>query len=111
MLPLRQTAAARRVFSRAPRLNHRPFTRSSPALLSKHSSLQLQPRPTARTYPSPSPLPVRRLAAICRGRGPRKSAASKAGGDEDVEMAKGGEEGDEVDEMASEDEGSGEEEA
>ncbi|ODN78051.1 hypothetical protein L202_05132 [Cryptococcus amylolentus CBS 6039] len=52
MLPLRQTAAARRVFSRAPRLNHRPFTRSSPALLSKHSSLQLQPRPTARTYVS-----------------------------------------------------------
>ncbi|ODN92027.1 hypothetical protein L198_05699 [Cryptococcus wingfieldii CBS 7118] len=46
-----------------------------------------------------------------RGRGPRKSAASKAGGDEDVEMAEGGEEGDEVDEMASEDEGSGEEEA
>ncbi|ODN90262.1 hypothetical protein L198_06280 [Cryptococcus wingfieldii CBS 7118] len=36
MLPLKHTAAARRVFSRA--------------LLSKLSSLQLQPRPTARTH-------------------------------------------------------------
>ncbi|WVQ77113.1 hypothetical protein IAR50_006796 [Cryptococcus sp. DSM 104548] len=52
-----------------------------------------------------------------RGRGPRKSAASKAGADEDVEMgeagegAAGGEEGDEIDEMASDEEGSGGEEA
>ncbi|TYJ54998.1 hypothetical protein B9479_004309 [Cryptococcus floricola] len=44
MLPLKHTAAARRVFSRAPRLNY--------ALLTKRCSLQLQPRPTARTYVS-----------------------------------------------------------